>query len=59
MCYTVRSGCSYAEAVFSLAASSLAMLPVHLEIIATTYCSTIFKTYAFRLYSHLCIYVTI
>jgi hypothetical protein len=30
-----------------------------LEIIATTYRSTIFKTYVFSLYSHLCIYVSI
>ena len=59
VCYTLRSGCSYAEAVFSPAAASLEMLQVHLEIIATTYRSTIFKTYAFSLYSHLCIYVSI
>ena len=31
---------------------------VHLEIIATTYRSMIFETYAFSLYSHLCIYVS-
>jgi len=45
---------------FSLspAAASLGMLLVPLEIIATTYRSTIFKTYAFSLYSHLCIYAT-
>ena len=43
----------------SPAAASLAMLLVCLEIIATTYRSTIFKTYAFSLYSHLCIYVSI
>jgi len=43
----------------SPAAASLGMLLVRLEIIATTYRSTIFKTYAFRLYSHLCIYVSI
>jgi len=30
-----------------------------LETIATTYCSTIFKTHVFSLYSHLCIYVSI
>jgi len=59
VCYTLCSGCSYAEAVFPPAAASLEMLLVHLEIIATTYCSTIFKTYAFSLYSHLCIYVSI
>ena len=35
------------------------MLPVCVEIIATTYRSTIFKTYSFSLYSHLCIYVSI
>jgi len=43
----------------SPAAASLVMLLVRLEIIATTYCSMIFKTYAFSLYSHLCIYVSI
>jgi len=43
----------------SPAATSLGMLLVRLEIIATTYRSTIFKTYAFSLYSHLCIYVSI
>jgi len=59
VCYTLHSGCSYAEAVFSPAAASLDMLRVHLEIIATTYRSTIFKTYAFSLYSHLCIYISI
>jgi len=31
---------------------------VRLEIIATTYRSTIFKTHVFSLYSHLCIYVS-
>jgi hypothetical protein len=31
---------------------------VHLEIIATSYCSTIVKTQVFRLYSHLCIHVS-
>jgi len=35
------------------------MLLVCLEIIATTYRSMIFKTYAFSLYSHLFIYVSI
>jgi len=59
VCYTLRNGYSYAEAVFSPAAASLGMLLVHLEIIATTYRSTILKTYAFSLYSHLCIYVSI
>ena len=59
MWYTPRRGCSYAEAVFSPAAASFEMLLVHLEIIATTYRSTIFKTYEFSLYSHLCIYVSI
>jgi len=34
------------------------MLLVRLEIIATTYRSTIFKTHLFSLYSHLCIYVS-
>jgi len=33
------------------------MLLVRLEIIATTYYSMIFKTYAFSLYSHQCIYI--
>jgi hypothetical protein len=37
---------------------SLGMLQVGLEIIATTYRSTIVKTHVFRLYSHLCIYVS-
>jgi len=32
---------------------------VRLEIIATTYRSTIVKTHVFSLYSHLCIYVSI
>ena len=31
---------------------------MRLEIIATTYCSKIFKTHVFSLYSHLCIYVS-
>jgi len=35
------------------------MIQVCLEIIATTYRSTNFKTYAFSLYSHLFIYVSI
>jgi len=43
----------------SPAAASLGMLLVRLEFIATTYRSTIFKTYAFSLYSHLCISVSI
>jgi len=43
----------------SSAAAFLRMLLVHLGIIATTYRSMIFKTYAFSLYSHLCIYVSI
>jgi len=34
------------------------MLLVHLEIIATTYCSTIVKTHIFGLYSAVCIYVS-
>jgi len=38
--------------------SSLGMLQVCLEIIATTYRSTIVKTHVFRLYTHLCIYVS-
>jgi len=33
------------------------MLLVSLDIIATTYRSTIFKTHVFSLYTHLCIYV--
>jgi len=37
--------------------SSLWMLLVHLEIIPTTYCSTIIKTDVFSLYSHLFIYI--
>jgi len=32
---------------------------VRLELLATTNCATIFKTHVFRLYSHLCIYVSI
>jgi len=32
---------------------------VHLEIIATTYHSTIFKTHVFSSHSHLCIYIAI
>jgi len=43
----------------SPAAASLGMLLGRLEIIATTSRSTIFKTHAFSLYSHLCIYVSI
>ena len=58
VCYTLRSGCSYAETV-SQHLASLGMLLVRLEIIATTYRSTISKTYAFSLYSPLCIYVSI
>jgi len=33
------------------------MLPVRFEIIAITYCSTIFETHVFCLHSHLCIYI--
>jgi len=33
------------------------MLLVRLEIIATTYHSTIINTHVFSLYSHLCIYI--
>jgi len=33
------------------------MLQVRLEIIATSYSSTIVKTQVLRLYSHLCIYI--
>jgi hypothetical protein len=36
----------------------LGTLLVCLEIIATTYHSTIVKTHVFSLYSHLCIYVS-
>ena len=43
VCYTLHSGCSYAEAVCSPATALLEMLLVHLDIIATTYRSTIFK----------------
>ena len=39
--------------------SSLGTLLVRLEIIATTYHSTIVKTHVFSLYSHLCIFVSI
>ena len=39
------------------ATSSWATLQVRLDIIATTYHSTIFKTHVFSLYSHLCIYI--
>jgi hypothetical protein len=39
--------------------SSLGMLLVRVEIIATTNCSKIFKTHVFSSYSHLCIYVSI
>jgi len=42
----------------SPAAASLGMLPERLEIVATTYRLTIFKTYAFSLYSLLYIYAT-
>jgi len=41
---------------FTQRLASLGMLLVRLEIIATTYRSTIFKTYAFSLYFPLCIY---
>jgi hypothetical protein len=34
------------------------MLQVRLEILATTYRSTMVKTHVFSLYSHLCIYVS-
>jgi len=37
--------------------SSLGTLVIALEIIATTYCSTIFKTHVFSVYCHLCIYL--
>jgi len=37
--------------------TSLGTLQVHMEIIATTYCSTIFETHVISLYSHLCIYI--
>ena len=58
VCYTLRSGCSYAEAVYTTPGffGNAAGAP---GIIATTYRSTIFKTYAFSLYSPLCIYVSI
>jgi len=38
--------------------SSFEMLQMCLGIIVTTYCSTIFKTHVFSLYSHLCINVS-
>jgi len=41
------------------AAGAPGILQVRLEIIATTYRSTIVKTHVFRLYSHLCNYVSI
>jgi hypothetical protein len=37
---------------------SLRILPIRLEIVATTYCSTRFKTHVFSLHSHQCIYVS-
>jgi len=37
--------------------TSLGTLQVRLEIIATTYRSTIFETHVLSLYSHLCIYI--
>jgi len=40
------------------AAGAPGIRQVCLEIIATTYCSTIVKTHVFRLYSHLCINVS-
>jgi len=43
----------------SLGKTSLRMLQVVLEILATTYHSTVVKTHVFRLYSHLCILVSI
>jgi len=43
---------------FGKTSSSLGTLLVRLEIIATTYRSTIDKTQVFSLYSHLCIYVS-
>jgi hypothetical protein len=39
--------------------TSLGTLLVRLELIATTNRATMFKTHVFRLYSHLCIYVSI
>jgi hypothetical protein len=35
------------------------MMQVHLEIIATTFRTTIVKTHVFRLYFHLCNYVSV
>jgi hypothetical protein len=32
---------------------------MHLEIIATIYCSTIFTSHVYSLYSHLCIYLSV
>jgi hypothetical protein len=45
--------------ILEITISSLGTLLVHLGIVAITYPSTIFKTHVFRLYFHLCIYVSI
>jgi len=44
------------RAIWEKTTYSLGMLLVRLEMIGTTYHSTIFKTHVFSLYSHLCIY---
>jgi hypothetical protein len=46
------------QSSLGITTSSLGTLMVRLEIIATTYHSTIFETHVFHLYSHLCIYIT-
>ena len=59
MCVTLFAVAAVMLKPFTQRLASLGMLLVCLEIIATTYRSTIFKTYAFGLYSPLCIYVSI
>jgi len=57
-----QQACEHLESLSSSLAEtacSVGTLLVHLEIIATTYRSTIFKTHVFSLYSHLSIYVSI
>ena len=47
------------QSIVGKTTSSLVTLLVRLELIATTNRATISKTHVFRLYSHLCIYVSI
>jgi hypothetical protein len=54
-----KPGSTSIQGQISLGITALGTLLVRLEIIATTYHSTIFKTHVFSLYSHLCIYVSI